>query len=96
LWHPGHNIKPWEYWLGDKAYVGCPEFLTEFKKPIGGQLNAEQIEWNLLLQHYRRPPGQELPPGLAKTALGWGWAASSYTCANGTRQAGATSTWCRP
>ena len=25
-------IQPWEYWLGDKAYIGCPEFLTEFKK----------------------------------------------------------------
>lgn len=51
--HSGRSIKPWEYWLGDKAYIGCPEFLTEFKKPIGGQLTAEQIEWNLLLQHYR-------------------------------------------
>ena len=21
-------IKDWEFWLGDKAYVGCPEFLS--------------------------------------------------------------------
>jgi hypothetical protein len=46
-------IRAWEYWLGDKAYVGCPEFLTEFKKPRNGQLTPEHIEWNLLLQHYR-------------------------------------------
>ena len=37
------RIKPWEWWLGDKAYVGCSEFLTEFKKPIGGQLTPEQV-----------------------------------------------------
>ena len=36
--------------LGDKAYVGCPEFLTEFK---GSNLCPEKIEWNLMLQHYR-------------------------------------------
>eukprot|EP00966_Prymnesium_polylepis_P053195 1230949-Prymnesium_polylepis.1 len=47
------EIKFWEYWLGDKAYVGCPEFLTEFKKPKGGQLSSEQIDFNLLIQHYR-------------------------------------------
>lgn len=46
-------IQPWEYWLGDKAYVGCPEFLTEFKKSKKAPLTAEKIEWNLLLQHYR-------------------------------------------
>ena len=46
-------IYPWEYWLGDKAYVGCPEFLTEFKKSKNSQLTPEQIEWNLMLQHYR-------------------------------------------
>ena len=49
----GQPVSSWEYGIADKAYIGCPEFLTEFKKPIGGQLRAEQIEWNLLLQHYR-------------------------------------------
>ena len=44
------HIQPWEYWLGDKAYVGCPEFLTEFKKPKNGNLTAEMIEWNLLVR----------------------------------------------
>ena len=47
------SIKLWEFWLGDKAYVGCPEYLTESKKPIGGQLTALQTEWNLMIQHYR-------------------------------------------
>ena len=48
-------IQPWEYWLGDKAYIGCLEFLTEFKKSKFHPLRpeAEQVEWNLLLQHYR-------------------------------------------
>ena len=40
------RIKPWEWWLGDKAYVGCSEFLTEFKKPIGGQLTPEQVRFH--------------------------------------------------
>ena len=42
----------WEYGLGDKAYVGCPELLTEFKKPKGGTLTPQQNKWNLTLQHY--------------------------------------------
>ena len=46
-------IQPWEYWLCDKAYIGCPEFLTEFKKSKLHPLRPEQVEWNLLLQHYR-------------------------------------------
>ena len=43
-------IFDWEFWLGDKAYIGIPEFLTEFK---GSNLCVEKIEWNLMLQHYR-------------------------------------------
>ena len=46
-------IQPWENWLGDKAYIGCPEFLTEFKKSKFHPLRPEQVEWNLLLHHYR-------------------------------------------
>jgi hypothetical protein len=42
---------PWEYALGDKAYVGCPEFLTEFKN--FGTLSAEQRNWNDTLQFFR-------------------------------------------
>jgi hypothetical protein len=44
------KIFKWEYGLGDKAYVGCPELLTEFK---GSPLTPSQREWNLTLQHYR-------------------------------------------
>ena len=52
-------IKKWEYGLGDKAYIGCPEILTEWKRPPTpkGQpkvsLSSEKKEWNLLLQFYR-------------------------------------------
>ena len=35
-----NEIFDWEYWLGDKAYIGCPEFLTEFK---GKKLTAESF-----------------------------------------------------
>ena len=41
---------PWEWSLGDKAYVGCPEFLTEFK---GKNLTPQQMTWNNVLQWYR-------------------------------------------
>ena len=47
------RLRPWEYGLGDKAYIGCPEILTEWKNPSGGTLTAEKVEWNLLLQFYR-------------------------------------------
>jgi hypothetical protein len=45
-------VYPWEYMLGDKAYVGCPEFLTEFKV-YGGGLTEEQLNWNNTLQFFR-------------------------------------------
>ena len=54
LWMDNHarraKIFKWEYGIGDKAYVGCPELLTEFK---GSQLDGMQLNWNLTLQHYR-------------------------------------------
>ena len=37
-------MKPWEYALGDKAYIGAPEFLTEFKDY--GRLTPQMIAWN--------------------------------------------------
>ena len=43
-------VRPWEYGLGDKAYVGCPEMLTEIKGP---NLTGDAREWNTCLQHYR-------------------------------------------
>ena len=44
------RIYSWEYGLGDKAYVGEPEIITEFK---GSNLSAQQLEFNKVLQHYR-------------------------------------------
>merc|ERR1711924_505235 len=43
-------LRPWEYGIGDKAYMGCPEILTEFK---GSNLSPDQKEWNIGLQHVR-------------------------------------------
>ena len=50
--HPRRRARmfPWEYALGDKAYVGCPEFLTEYK---GRNLQPDQRRWNNTLQFYR-------------------------------------------
>ena len=44
------KIFKWEYGMGDKAYVGEAEMLTEFK---GDGLSSSQVEWNHTLQHYR-------------------------------------------
>lgn len=49
-WRRRAKIYPWEWWLGDKAYVGCPEYLTEIK---GRNLPRSQVEYNLVIQHYR-------------------------------------------
>ena len=45
------RMYPWEYALGDKAYVGCPEFLTEYKDY--GNMTASHYRWNNTLQFYR-------------------------------------------
>lgn len=47
------KIRAWEYSLGDKAYIGCEEMLTEFKKPKGGQLTQLQLRHNQIIKHYR-------------------------------------------
>ena len=44
------RICPWEYGLGDKAYVGEPQILTEWK---GSNLSVEQMRFNSTVQHYR-------------------------------------------
>lgn len=33
-------LRTWEYGLGDKAYIGCPEILTEWKKPPRSSLSS--------------------------------------------------------
>jgi hypothetical protein len=45
------RMYPWEYAVGDKAYVGCSEFITEFKD--FGRLSEEQRDWNDMLQFFR-------------------------------------------
>ena len=42
------RICPWEYGLGDKAYVGEPQILTEWK---GSNLSVEQMRFNVTVQH---------------------------------------------
>ena len=44
------RIKPWEYGLGDKAYVGEPQIITEWK---GRHLSRQQQRFNMMVQHYR-------------------------------------------
>ena len=45
------RMYPWEYALGDKADVGCPEFLSEFKDY--GSLKDDELRWNDTLQFFR-------------------------------------------
>ena len=45
------RMYPWEYALGDKAYVGCPEFLSEYKNY--GSLSDSERSWNDQLQFFR-------------------------------------------
>ena len=64
LWMENHirraKMFKWEYGLGDKAYIACPELLTEYKlppqrrnQPPPPPLTPAEIDWNLTLQHYR-------------------------------------------
>ena len=47
-------MDPQEYGIGDKAYIGCPELICEFKKTKTKKvLMAAELEHNLILQHYR-------------------------------------------
>ena len=45
--------------LGDKAYVGAAEMLTELShkrsstQAVRAPLSACEVEWNLMVQHYR-------------------------------------------
>ena len=48
----------WEFFLGDKAYVGCDDAVTEYKKPVGAELTQKQKDWNKLVQHTRGSVGE--------------------------------------
>ena len=47
------QLYPFEYGMGDKAYVGVPHMYCEHKKPTGGELTCEESMDNLFIQHYR-------------------------------------------
>ena len=56
LWKENKNLDmdPREYGIADKAYVGCPELVCEFKKTKKlPNLTSEMKEFNLILQFYR-------------------------------------------
>lgn len=42
----------WEYWIGDKGYVGLPEVICEYKPSKNQPLTQEQLDFNRLLQFY--------------------------------------------
>jgi hypothetical protein len=47
-------MDPAEYGIADKAYVGCPELICEFKKTKKKKtLSPDELQHNLTLQHYR-------------------------------------------
>ena len=58
--HSVSNVHGWEYGIADKAYIGCPELITEYKLPPKrrGQpppppLTPHQLQFNHTIQHYR-------------------------------------------
>lgn len=53
--HPARraSMYPWEWALGDKAYVNCPEFICEHKRQPRQQLTPAQLSFNDMLQFYR-------------------------------------------
>ena len=63
---------PWEYALGDKAYIGCPEFLCEYKDY--GRLDESERAWNNMLQFYRGRNEHlvsAIKHGRAALSVGW-------------------------
>ena len=47
------EIFDWEYWIGDKGYIGLAEVICEYKKAKKRSLTPEQESWNRLFQFYR-------------------------------------------
>ena len=48
-----HPLQPWEWVLGDLAYIGNDRCITKIKKPNGGSLTDEQRLYNCITGHYR-------------------------------------------
>jgi hypothetical protein len=42
-----------EVGIGDKAYIGSPQFIAPFKKPQNGQLTEDQQNFNKLIEQFR-------------------------------------------
>ena len=48
------GMHPREYGIADKAYIGCPELVCEYKKTKKLKtLKKHKKRFNLILQHYR-------------------------------------------
>lgn len=48
-----HMLLPWELWLGDGAYVMCPQLLCPYCHPVLGTLSYNQQLMNAVISHYR-------------------------------------------
>jgi len=46
-------LLPWEWWIGDGAYISQKQFLYPHRVPPNGSLTAEQILTNTIISHYR-------------------------------------------
>ena len=40
-----HRVEPWEWVLGDLAYIGNHHVITKHKKPTGRDLSDEQVQY---------------------------------------------------
>eukprot|EP00026_Physarum_polycephalum_P011249 Phypoly_transcript_11456.p1 GENE.Phypoly_transcript_11456~~Phypoly_transcript_11456.p1 ORF type:complete len:177 (+),score=4.07 Phypoly_transcript_11456:606-1136(+) len=47
------KLLPWEWWLGDGAYVAEPQVLSPCRKPPSRELNERELELNAVISHYR-------------------------------------------
>ena len=45
-----NQMYPWEYAFGDKMYIGCEEFICEYK---GKVLTESKVQFNNMLQFFR-------------------------------------------
>ncbi len=46
-------LLPWEWWLGDGAYIAEPQIVSLYRKPVGGALLPYQQVVNDIISHYR-------------------------------------------
>jgi hypothetical protein len=46
-------LRPWEWWIGDGAYIANEQFLSPFRNPVNGQLPIHNLYVNAIISHYR-------------------------------------------